>query len=146
MVNEPHGGESRPLRRQCHSMWQEGRRPCEKHRQSTDGESFPPELSAEFGELHTPVDGTQERENDSTIGDLYGFNGVKQTQSVGEVGVRDTCGRQTDVPWLSNRDLPLAAREASRAKTMVATEVPKYGNRPAAPDRQQDIPMTRVLC
>jgi hypothetical protein len=51
-------------------MSQECSRPSEKHGDDTDSKSSPSLLTTDLGEFETPVDSSEERENDGTVSDL----------------------------------------------------------------------------
>jgi hypothetical protein len=51
-------------------MSQESGRPSEQDWYNTNRKTFPSLLTTHFGEFESPVDGSEERENDGSVGDL----------------------------------------------------------------------------
>jgi hypothetical protein len=51
-------------------MSQECSRPSEKYGHDTDSKTSPSLLTTDLGEFETPMDSSEERENDGTVSDL----------------------------------------------------------------------------
>lgn len=65
-------------------MREESGGPSEQHGERAESQTPPALLTAQTGKLHTPVDGTQEREDDGTIGDLHMLDRVQQSEGAVE--------------------------------------------------------------
>lgn len=85
LIKEPHSCEPSPLRGEGHSVTQERRGPCKEYGQSADDKTVVSLGSTELGELHTPVQGTQEGKDDRPVGDLDVLEGVQVLKSGIEV-------------------------------------------------------------
>ena len=106
-------------------MSQESGRPSEQDRYNTNRKTFPSLLTTHFGEFESPVDGSEERENDGSVGDLNVFDRVEEGQCVIECFLVCPCSSVPPHLGMDEGDIPCAAIEASRARPMVATEVPR---------------------
>lgn len=66
-VNIPNGGKDGPLRSESELRLEEQCRPPSYNGEDTHGVSDGTLLAAELGEFESPVDGSEERKNDSTV-------------------------------------------------------------------------------
>lgn len=122
LIKHPHSGKSSPLRgyarsaaaalfntcrlTQSDSMRQKRRRPSDEDGHDSDRQSLVSNLSAILCELHTPVQGTEEGQDDSAVRDLNGFDGVKSRHGGFEVeagDVGDVCEGQLEYSSRSRR-------------------------------------------
>jgi len=59
---------------------QEGGRPSEQYRYNTNRKTLPSLLTTHFREFETPVNGSEERENDRSVGDLNVLDRMKESE------------------------------------------------------------------
>jgi hypothetical protein len=60
-------------------MSQESSRPSKEDRDYTNRKTPPSLLTTELGEFETPVDGTEEREDNGSVSDLNVFDRVEES-------------------------------------------------------------------
>lgn len=89
LVDHPGAGEAEPLGDEGHAVRQESGRPSEQDGDDTDRESFVALLTAELGELHAPVDSSEEGEDDGSVGDLDVLDQVESVERRLEVETGD---------------------------------------------------------
>lgn len=89
LVDQPQSGESEPLGHEREAVRQERRRPREQDGHDAEGESAVAVLSALLAELHTPVDRTEEGEDDRAVGDLYVLDNMQLVQRALQVKASD---------------------------------------------------------
>lgn len=70
-------------------MRQKHRRPRQQHRHHPGRQPLIPLLSSILGKLHAPMQGSQEGEDDRSVGDLDGFDMVEGVEGCGEVDAGD---------------------------------------------------------
>lgn len=88
LIGSPHRSETTPLGSKGNTVAQKGSGPGEEDRGGTEGETESTFFTTEFGKFHTPVNGTEEGEEDGTVRDLDMLHEMEVLKDVGELSPR----------------------------------------------------------
>lgn len=80
LIHEPSQCEPNPLSRESSTVTEEHSRESKQQGEGADHESLVTLLAAKSDKLHTPVQSTEEREDDGAVGDLCGLERVKAVE------------------------------------------------------------------
>lgn len=86
LIGSPQRSETTPLGRKCNTVGQKGSGPGEEDGGSAECKTESTFFTTKFGKFHTPMNSTEEREKDGSVGDLDMLHQMEVLKNVDELG------------------------------------------------------------